>query len=111
MSRKSPGRFLVLVIFLLLPFASPAQLFKWVDENGKAHYSDKNPGEEIDSKIVPGNDQNGMRGQQTATAALKPVIRPYEKTSRKLHLLDTRYLWKKESEVNRTSKIGVYHSG
>jgi hypothetical protein len=45
MSRKFPGSFLVLVVFSLLSFASPAQLFKWVDENGKIHYSDKNPGD------------------------------------------------------------------
>ena len=108
MGRKFPGSFLVLVVFSLLSFASPAQLFKWVDENGKIHYSDKNPGDAIDSKVVTSNDKNG--GQAT-TATLKPIIRPYEKISRKLHLLDTRYLWKKESEVNRTSKVGVYHSG
>lgn len=111
MRRKFPGSFLVLVVFSLLSFASPAQLFKWVDENGKIHYSDKNPGDEIDSKVVTSNDKSGGQDQQTTAAALKPIIRPYEKISRKLHLLDTRYLWKKESEVNRTSKVGVYHSG
>jgi hypothetical protein len=94
MRRKFPASFLVLVIFSLVSFASQAQLFKWVDENGKIHYSDKNPGEEIDSKVVTSNDKSGVQGRQATTAALKPIIRPYEKISRKLHLLDTRYLWK-----------------
>jgi hypothetical protein len=111
MGWNSPGSILVLIIFALASFGSQAELFKWVDENGKIHYSDKNPGETIDSKVIPKKDRTGDNYQQATSTALKPIIRPYEKTARKLHLLDTRYLWKKESEVNQTSKIGVYHTG
>lgn len=108
MDSRFPARILILVILTLTSFDSRSELFKWVDENGKIHYSDKNPGQEIDSKVIPGADDVN---QLPSSAALKPIIRPYEKTSRRLHLLDTRYLWKKESEVNKTSKIGVYHTG
>ena len=108
MGPRFPARILVLIILTLTSVDSLAELFKWVDENGKIHYSDKNPGQEIDSKVIPSAEDVN---QLPTSAALKPIIRPYEKTSRKLHLLDTRYLWKKESEVNKTSKIGVYHTG
>ncbi|MDH3632563.1 MAG: pilin [Gammaproteobacteria bacterium] len=111
MGRNFPSIFLVLTIFALASLDSQAELFKWVDENGKIHYSDKKPDEKIDSKVIPKKNKSAGDYQQATSAALKPIIRPYEKTARKLHLLDTRYLWKKESEVNQTSKIGVYHTG
>lgn len=100
-----------LLLFLVLSLASfsvQAQLYKWVDENGKVHYSDKQPDEALDTSVLPGTVPAGTPAQ---TAAVKPIIRPYEKTSRRLHLLDARYLWKKESEVNRSNKIGVFHTG
>jgi len=111
MSRKIPSAIALLITLALAAFNSQAQLYKWVDENGEIHYSDKEPGEEIDSKVLPQRQTSGGQSRQTATSSSKPIIRPYEKTARKLHLLDTRYLWKSEAYVNQTTKIGVFHTG
>ncbi len=110
MSRKIPSAIALLTALALVAFNSHAQLYKWVDENGKIHYSDKEPGKEIDSKVLPQRQTSIGQPQQTASSS-KPIIRPYEKTARKLHLLDTRYLWKSEAYVNQTTKIGVFHTG
>lgn len=111
MSRKSLRAILVLTLLALASFNAQAQLYKWVDENGKIHYSDKDPGDEANTRVIPQNQNSGSQYQHASTTSAKPVIRPYEKTARKLHLLDTRYLWKSESHVNETIKIGVYHTG
>ena len=111
MSRKSLQAVLVLTLLALASFNAQAQLYKWVDENGKIHYSDKVPGDETDTRVIPQDRNSGSQYPQASTGSAKPVIRPYEKTARKLHLLDTRYLWKSESHVNQTIKIGVYHTG
>ncbi len=111
MFRKIPSAILVLLALTLTSFDSQAQLYKWVDENGKIHYSDKEPDDKTDSKVIPQDQKSSVQYQRTSTTSAKPIIRPYEKTARKLHLLDTRYLWKSESQVNQTTKIGVYHSG
>ncbi len=111
MSRKFLSAILVLTLLALASFNGQAQLYKWVDEKGKIHYSDKEPGEETSTKVIRRDQNSGGQNQQASTTSARPVIRPYEKTARKLHLLDTRYLWKSESHVNETTKIGVFHSG
>jgi len=110
MSRTSLSARLALIVFALASFNGQAQLYKWVDDNGKIHYSDKEPGEAANSKVIPQSHSAGSQYQQAAATA-KPIIRPYEKTARKLHLLDTRYLWKSESHINKTTKIGVFYTG
>jgi len=111
MSRKFLSAILALTLLALAAFDGQAQLYKWVDEKGKIHYSDKEPGEETSTKVIPRDQNSGGQYQQASTTTARPVIRPYEKTARKLHLLDIRYLWKSESHVNETTKIGVYHTG
>ncbi|MDH3761180.1 MAG: DUF4124 domain-containing protein [Gammaproteobacteria bacterium] len=111
MSAKISSAILVLITLTLTSLNGQAQLYKWVDENGKIHYSDKEPDKKADSKVIKQKQNNSSQFPNAATASTKPIIRPYEKTARKLHLLDTRYLWKSESHVNQTSKVGVFHSG
>jgi hypothetical protein len=49
--------FITCDIFLPLP----AQVYKWVDENGKTHYSDKPDDEK--SKLVPNKQKTGSSGR------------------------------------------------
>lgn len=111
MFRSFPGYALLGITLVLLAFNSHAQLYKWVDDNGKVHYSDKVPEGKVGTPVTSSKKSNSANAQQHASQSAKPIIRPYEKTSRKLHLLDLRYLWKSESQVNRTTRLGVYHSG
>lgn len=99
---------LLLALVLAAPEAR-AELFKWIDEDGNVHYTDKVPSGEQGARIDTENDAGKTSFEQAR--ATRPVIRPYERTARRLHLLDARYLWKKESEINQSSKIGIYHVG
>ena len=99
-------------LLLALALAAPearAELFKWIDEDGNVHYTDKVPSGEQGARIDTENDAGKTSFEQARST--RPVIRPYERTARRLHLLDSRYLWKKESEINQSSKIGIYHVG
>lgn len=99
------------ILFICLLICSPlsnAELFKWVDSNGKTHYSDKKPPDKITAESVP--VQTTANQDYVDQNTTKVIIRPYEKTARKLLLLDTLYSWKKAG-TNRSKKIGVYHIG
>ena len=106
----NPGSLLLLAMILLLALPVQAELFKWVDEEGNIHYSDKKPDDDVESSQIK-EKKPETEFQPATSMAGKPIIRPYEKTSRRLHLLDTRYFWKKESEVNRSNKLGAYLVG
>ncbi len=102
-----------LTIFILI-FTSTglhADLYKWIDENGKVHYSDKITDKNKGAKHKSIDLKKGKTASLNQQMAGKAIIRPYEKTARTLHLLDTVYHWKKNSEVGRSFKLGAYHSG
>ena len=40
------NKFLVLLIALLIPVVGLSEVYKWVDEKGKVHFSDKKPDSE-----------------------------------------------------------------
>lgn len=51
MQRKLPFTLLILLsafLLVLAPFATAGTLYRWVDSDGKVHYSDKVPPEEVD---------------------------------------------------------------
>ncbi len=100
----------VFIIFSITTSAH-AELYKWVDEHGKVHYSDKAPNKDkqLKSKTIPLQHNKNVSPSPQVTG--KPIIRPYERTSRPLHLLDTVYFWKKESESGKSIKLGAYHIG
>jgi hypothetical protein len=99
----------IFCLLLLSPTFSYAELYKWIDKNGKIHYSDKAPKKEVKKQVV--SIKNNGTGQKEQAVNTKVIIRPYEKTARKLHLLDTVYRWKKESEIEKTTRLGVYNTG
>jgi molecular chaperone GrpE (heat shock protein) len=45
-------RLSMLFVFLIMPLAAIAQMFKWTDEQGKVHYSDKPPAGKTEVKKV-----------------------------------------------------------
>ncbi len=104
-----PKNYLLALLLTLTPFTGQAELFKWVDEDGNPHYTDKLPAGKSGEKVTSGVSTSTYSTRPTSTA--KPILRSYEKTVRKLHLPDTRYLWKSEAEVTQSQKIGIYHIG
>ncbi len=74
---------LLLCSCLLVLGQAHAQIYKWVDENGKVHYSDKKPrDQQVDVEtedIKTGNSLNGSVGGMP-TVAIRSAI-PYEKTT------------------------------
>ena len=109
MKVKGFGQLAVLALLALFSLPGQAQLYKWVDEDGNVHYSDKVPEGTKGAQVTTSQGAGNAPKAQQSTA--KPIIRPYEKTARRLHILDTRYRWKREAESNQTTKIGVYHVG
>lgn len=101
-----------IIILFLCVFCTQAnaELFKWTDEKGKIHYSDKKPDEKTQTRVVP--VKKGVIGNNTENESLsKAIIRPYEKTARKLFLLDTLYAWRKASGTKQSRKVGAYYVG
>ncbi len=96
----------LLVIYSLNSYA---ELYKWVDESGKTHYSDKAPKKEVKKEVL--SIEENIADTSSNNVSSKVIIRPYEKTSRKLHLLDTVYRWKKETEIEKVTKLGIYNTG
>ena len=45
------------LVFLLIGFSVEAKLYKWTDENGKVHYSDKMPPDQIKNAHEKLSDQ------------------------------------------------------
>ena len=103
-------KLLKLAVYLVLPLAfattsSHAALYKWVDENGKVHYSDKAPDDQVKTDVVPVEQDTGSDATGAGNPSAKAIIRPYEKTARRLHLLDTLMIWKRESEIEKTTRV------
>lgn len=111
MIRIRPGSTLLLIALALMSWNSQAQLYKWVDENGDVHFSDKAPDDKATSSVVPSEQENQVQYPSTPKATARPIMRSYDKTVYRLHLPDTRYLWKDESRIKLPEKIGIYHVG
>jgi hypothetical protein len=101
-------KYISLVVLIGFSQVSIAELFKWSDENGKVHYSDKQP-ELSNSNIAP--FVNPFSRGKTPNTLSKAIVRPYELTVRKLFLPDTLYGWRKTVAQNKPVKIGVYYAG
>jgi hypothetical protein len=86
-----------------------AELYKWVDDKGKMHYSDKKPVEEGKTEVQ--SVKLSKKALSTDEPMVKAIIRPYERSARKLLLLDTTYGWRRNVEQAKDKKIGVYYAG
>ena len=100
---------IALSMFAIISFGSPAELYKWVDENGKTHYSDKAPESSKKTVILP---QNNPAKNARRNAEIKdPIIKPYEIESRKILMTEVIYRWRKQTEISKVKKIGSYYLG
>jgi len=111
MIRIRPGSTLLLIALALVSWNSQAQLYKWIDKNGDVHFSDTAPANKLESSVIPGETENRVQYPGTPKATARPIIRSYDKPVHKLHLPDTRYLWKNDLQVRQSEKIGIYHVG
>ena len=101
---------IVALFVLSIPsFDGVADLYKWVDENGNTHYSDKAP--ESSNKTVIQPDQNPATKAYSSIEIKEPIIKPYETESREILLAEVTYQWRKKSESNKVKKIGAYYLG
>lgn len=105
----SAMKFAMLFVCVMCFTAVNAELFKWVDKNGKTHYSDKDPKLKQALKIEP--EDNPAKKPFTQTSTKDAIIRPYEMQSRKILLTDVTYHWKKQAEIHKNKKIGAYYLG
>ena len=72
-------RSLLLVLLLLLPSLAPAQMYRWVDGNGKVHYSDQAP--PAGAKDVRQRPMSSGRGSSAPLPyALEQAVRDYPVT-------------------------------
>ncbi|MDJ0834282.1 MAG: DUF4124 domain-containing protein [Gammaproteobacteria bacterium] len=99
-----------LLWILLLPVAQVnAELYKWVDEQGNTHYSDKNPATDNLTTITP-TTTTPDRSFNKATEN-NAIILPDGKPSRPLIITDVEYHWRKAPQTNQSTKLGVYYIG
>lgn len=99
--------FYIILLFNGKNSLAQAELYKWVDDQGKTHYSDRNPKEHEHSTI----STTASPSQQAfdRNTKLKPIILPYGKVSRKLLLSEGLYRWKQPAGGKQ--KLGVYYLG
>lgn len=100
-----------IIVITALAFSqiSHAELFKWTDKNGKVHYSDKEPQTDVKARTVPLKPFSSNDSGSSSSA--NAIIRPYNKSSRKLLIVDTLYSWKNSDGAQQKRKIGTYHVG
>lgn len=97
---------------LLVALSANADLYRWVDDNGKVSYSDKKPSdtENVErSKLVVLN-KSFLTPVETSERP-QPILKSYEKNIRQLYLLDVNYYWKKHENKGKTIEIGTYYAG
>lgn len=96
----------VLLALLMATGSSLSEIYKWTDENGKVHFSDKlkdDNGEVVnktESEQEPDFEAKPLPNRQ-------PLIRPYTSPARKVYLSSVNYDWKNGAAQGRSTDIGV----
>lgn len=78
------------ILLFVLPVTASAQIYKWVDDNGKVHYTDKPPKDKqgmknADIKVKSSSGSKGMLGTSTARK-LKAISNDSPGDSRRVRL-------------------------
>ncbi len=102
-------RLIVVPLLLLFSLAGQAALYKWVDENGNVHYSDKNPAE--NAGAIQTIEETQSTKKLTAPQKLEAITRPANTSTQVLYLDQVRYIWDRPSAAVKRIKAGVYHIG
>ncbi|MCP3690211.1 MAG: DUF4124 domain-containing protein, partial [Gammaproteobacteria bacterium] len=95
----------LLLVLLLISIESSAELYKWIDESGKVHYSDKAP-DTVEKQVITSVGNPATKAYKGVNAKA-PIIRPYETKSRTILISDVSYRWRKQAEINKVRKIGA----
>ena len=53
-----------LCLLLLIPVVSQAQVYRWVDADGKVHFSDRKPGQQVQSQNIELSEGNNYSGSE-----------------------------------------------
>jgi len=96
-------------LLVLVTFSSTvgAELYKWVDEQGKTHYSDRTP--KINEHTVITPDTTSSQRAFDRSTEKTALILPYGKSSRKILLSQGFYQWNHSDHSKQ--KLGVYYLG
>ena len=70
------GRTLLLMIFLGCSAMGNAEVYRWVDKDGKVQFSDALPPEAVDQARTEINATSGMATRMAAAAIAGAVFRP-----------------------------------
>jgi hypothetical protein len=111
MVRIQPGSILLVVTLALVSPHSPAELYKWVDENGDVHFSDKALADKEKSTAISEEGKNKVQYTGRQKPGARPIMRPRDKAVPPLHLVESGYAWINDSRTGRPEKIGIYHVG
>ena len=100
---------ILVTLFIIVTFSSAvnAELYKWVNDEGKTHYSDTTPKVKKHNVIIP--DVSPSQRAFDRNTENKPIILPYGMSSRKILLSQGIYQWKQNNQHRK--KLGVYYLG
>lgn len=107
-------KILISFILLLLPLTGGAGIYKWVDENGKVHYTDKKPKKaqgkavETDIRLPKSTTRKGMLGTKVATQ-LAAIRYPENLQSRRIRM--EKLIIDLENDNGGSFIIGHEHNG
>ncbi len=107
MKATCTGLIFLLTLICGVSGSAHAQLYKWVDEHGNTHYSDRDPDKPNASTITP--DPTPSQQAIDRTTRLNPLLLPYGKKSRRLVLSDALLNWR-QTGTNK-QKLGIYYLG
>ena len=107
----------ILLIGMLLTLAAPAEIYKWVDDEGKVHYGEKPPNTTTDKAVetIKIKDDVGTNDTQRANEALKKKSesldenRKKRKKEKKDTLAKKGNLAKKKEECETLKKLLTFY--
>lgn len=111
MFRIQAGSILLALTLTLFSPHGLAELYKWVDENGDVHYSDKALADQKKSTAISTEGKNKVQYTGRQKPGARPIMKPVDQIHPRLHLVEVRYTWKKNLLGGKPEKIGVYHVG
>ena len=96
----------IIIGLLLLTTASVSQVYKWVDEEGNVHYSDKAPAPEVKSEeiaVVSAVSQNDVRKSEEKLARTRQRLKRDQE--RRLAAREEKRLQKESDQALRVSRL------
>lgn len=97
---------------ILFSLMANAQLYRWVDENGKVSYSDKKPSntDGVETREIVAINKSFFEAAE-ATERPQPILKSYDRSTREIHFLNAEYFWKKYKNKGKKINLGTYFTG